>query len=186
VNVNGEPDVARQPSASVGAKGLPSIFTVIALGIDLFCRNALERTGLQLSSSELPNQSPNKMKTTFLTLLAVVAFTGLVRADEQFPFNTAIIAPSDPPLSITVKENRFIRIVNFLQDVQTFGDDALQPLAAGKLQLTSGGRTVSVLTATFATQSEVQKDLFFSGPATITVAPIAGAHLILTYRTGKD
>ena len=100
------------------------------------------------------------------------------------------IRSDEPTFVINVPKNRVLRVINFVQDVQTFtpqdgGGQFSNP--AGQLFVSSDGRTpVPVMTASFATQSEVQKDFTIPGPAAVSVNPVPGATLVVTYRGFRD
>jgi len=89
------------------------------------------------------------------------------------------------PLTITVPEDRFLRITNFTQEG---GTD--RGVVGVTLSGDTGG-TANVLTATridFSTginsQSlpEIGNQVIIAGPAEVTVPPVAGATLLISYR----
>src|ERR1041385_2001507 len=98
-------------------------------------------------------------------------------------FKTRIITTS--PLTITVPEDRFLRITNFTQEG---GSDR------GVVSVTVGGNdggTANVLTAIridFSTGinsqnlPEIGNQVIIAGPAAVRVPPVAGAALLISYR----
>ena len=98
-------------------------------------------------------------------------------------FKSKIITTS--PLTITVPDDRFLKITNFTQEGGTL---------RGVVEVTfSGdvGGSVNVLTATridFSTGinsqnfPEINNQVNIAGPAEVRVAPVAGATLFITYK----
>jgi hypothetical protein len=98
-------------------------------------------------------------------------------------FKSKIITAS--PLTITVPEDRFLRITNFTQDGGT--DRGV----VGVTLSGDAGGTASVLTATridFSTGinsqnfPEIGNQVTIAGPAAVRVPPVAGATLLISYR----
>jgi hypothetical protein len=110
---------------------------------------------------------------------------GLLNAGLLFAggFKSKIITTS--PLTITVPDNRFLKITNFTQEGGTL---------RGVVEVTfSGdvGGSVNVLTATridFSTGinsqnfPEINNQVNIAGPAEVRIAPVAGATLFITYK----
>jgi hypothetical protein len=105
---------------------------------------------------------------------------GVVFAGE---FKSSVITTS--PLTITVPEDRFLRITNFTQEGGT---------DRGVARVTLGGDadgTANVLAATridFSTGinsqnfPEIGNEIIIAGPAEMRVPPVAGATLLISYR----
>src|ERR1041385_292665 len=98
-------------------------------------------------------------------------------------FKTRIITTS--PLTITVPEDRFLRITNFTQEGGT--DRGVVSVTVGG----DAGGTANVLAAIridFSTGinsqnfPEIGNQVIIAGPAEANVLPVAGATLLITYR----
>jgi hypothetical protein len=98
-------------------------------------------------------------------------------------FQSKIVTTS--PLTITVPEDRFLRITNFTQEG---GTD--RGVVGVTLSGDTGG-TANVLTATRIDFSmginsqnlpEIGNQVIIAGPAEVTVPPVAGATLLISYR----
>jgi hypothetical protein len=100
-------------------------------------------------------------------------------------FKSRIITTS--PLTITVLDDHFLRIWNFTQE-----GGGVDP---GIVTVTINGQTANVLTASRIDTStstltsptpEIINQVVIAGPAQVTVAPVAGATLFITYRKLPD
>jgi hypothetical protein len=98
-------------------------------------------------------------------------------------FKSKIITTS--PLTITVPEDRFLKITNFTQEGGT--DRGVVGVTLGG----DAGGTANVLTATridFSTGinsqnfPEIGNQVIIAGPADVRVAPVPGATLVITYK----
>ena len=98
-------------------------------------------------------------------------------------FKSKIITTS--PLTITVPEDRFLKITNFTQEGGT--DRGV----VGVTLSGDAGGTANVLTATridFSTGinsqnfPEIGNQVIIAGPADVRVAPVPGATLVITYK----
>jgi hypothetical protein len=116
----------------------------------------------------------------------LVAFLLLVTTNFIFAgeFKSKIITAS--PLIITIRDDHFLKVTNFTQEG---GVDR------GVLTVTqnneTGGQTANVLTASRIDSStgsasqnppEIINQVIIAGPAQVTVAPVLGAMLFITYR----
>ena len=119
----------------------------------------------------------------YLVACVLLAATTLVFAGE---FKSRIITSS--PLMITVPDNRFLKITNFTQQG---GVDRGVLTATLNDQTDQNGQTVNVLTASRIDSStgsnsqnppEIINQVRIAGPAQVTVAPVLGATLFITYR----
>ena len=117
----------------------------------------------------------------------LIALVFLAAASFAFanPFKSRIITGTTSPLAITVPDDHFLKITNFSQEGGT--DRAV---VAVTFTGESGG-TANVLTATRIDLStgansqnppEISNRAIIAGPAQVTVAPITGATLFITYR----
>ena len=102
-------------------------------------------------------------------------------------FKSKIIATS--PLTITVPEDRFLKITNFTQDGGTDHGVVRVPLSG------NAGGIANVLTATridFSTGinsqnfPEIGNQVIIAGPAEAKVPPVAGATLFITYEKARN
>jgi hypothetical protein len=114
--------------------------------------------------------------------LIILAAASLAFAN---PFKTKIITGTSSALAITVPDDHFLKITNFSQEG---GTD--RGVVAVTLTGENGG-TSNVLNATridFSTGSnsqnfpEIGNRVIIAGPAEVTVAPVTGATLFITYR----
>jgi hypothetical protein len=116
-----------------------------------------------------------------------VALIILAAASFAFanPFKSKIITGTNSALAITVPDDHFLKITNFSQEGGT--DRAVVAVTfTGE-----NGGTTNVLTATridFSSGSnsqnfpEIGNRVIIAGPAEVTVAPVTGATLFITYR----
>ena len=115
----------------------------------------------------------------FIFATAAVAFAN--------PPKSKIITGNDSTLVITVPHDHFLKITNFTQDGGT--DRAVVEVTLSGQ--TENGGTTNVLTATridFSTGSnsqnppEIGNQVTIAGPARVTVRPVVGAKLFISYR----
>jgi hypothetical protein len=115
----------------------------------------------------------------FIFATAAVAFAN--------PPKSKIITGNDSTLVITVPDDHFMKITNFTQDGGT--DRAVVEVTLPGN--TDNGGTTIVLTATridFSTGSnsqnspEIGNQVTIAGPARVTVRPVVGAKLFISYR----
>jgi hypothetical protein len=122
----------------------------------------------------------------------LIVFVILAAASFAFanPFKSKITATSSP-LVITVPADHFLKITNFTQEG---GVD--RGVVAVTLQGdTESGGTANVLTATRIDLStginaqhspEISNRVIIAGPAQVTVAPVLGATLVITYQKENE
>ena len=119
-----------------------------------------------------------------------IALVILAAASFAFanPFKTKIITGSSSALVITVPDDHFLKITNFSQEGGT--DRGVVSVTLTGDENENGG-TANVLTATRVDLStgmnaqnapEVINRALIAGPAQVTVAPVTGATLFITYR----
>lgn len=119
-----------------------------------------------------------------LVVLVILAAASFAFAN---PFKTKIITGTSSSLVITVPDDHFLKITNFSQEGGT--DRAVVSVT---LQGdTESGGTANVLTATRVDLStgtnsqnapEIINRVTIAGPAQVTVAPVTGATLFITYK----
>ena len=133
------------------------------------------------------------MKMHILRSLALLLCCAAVAFADAGAFSTRIIRPADPAFEYYVPAWHTLRVLNFVQDVQTFtnssqgGGVLIQPVPAAsfKVRLNDATSAIAVRTASFATQSETQKDFVVAGPATVRIEPVTGANVTITFRLAK-
>ena len=98
-------------------------------------------------------------------------------------FRSKVIATS--PLTIPVPDDRFLKITNFTQEGGTERGVVRVNLSG------DGGGVANILTATRIDLStginsqnfpEISNQVIIAGPADVSVAPVAGATLVITYK----
>ncbi|HTE88500.1 MAG TPA: hypothetical protein VK639_06060 [Terriglobales bacterium] len=126
------------------------------------------------------------MKTVAVRWVVVLVI--LVAASFAFanPFKSRIVTSSSSPLMINVPEDHFLKITNFSQEA---GTD--RGVVSVTLMGDENSGTANVLTATRTDLStgansqsppEISNRVVIAGPAQVTVAPVAGATLFITYK----
>lgn len=116
---------------------------------------------------------------------AAVLFSLSIGVSPVFagPFHTKIIGTGDSPLVLTVAENVFLQIRNFTQEGGS---------ARGTVNVTINGVPANILTASQINSTslllapEVINRVVIAGPATVTVSPVPGATLTITYRKLRE
>ncbi len=126
-----------------------------------------------------------------MKMFAVRSLIGLfILAAASFafanPFKSKIVTGTSSPLMITVPDDHFLKITNFSQEG---GTD--RGVVAVTLMGENDSGTANVLTATRIDLStganslnfpEISNRVVIAGPAQVTVAPVTGATLFITYR----
>ena len=119
----------------------------------------------------------------FLAACVLLFATSFVFAGE---FKSRIITSS--PLMITVPDNHFLKVTNFTQEG---GVDRAVLTVTLNDQTGQTGQTANVLTASRIDSStgsasqnppEIINQVRIAGPAQVTVAPVLGATLFITFR----
>jgi hypothetical protein len=119
----------------------------------------------------------------YLVACVLLAATNLVFAGE---FKSRIITSS--PLMITIPDNHFLKVTNFTQEG---GVDRGVLTVTLNGQTDQTGQTANVLTASRIDSStgsnsqnppEIINEVKIAGPAQVTVAPVLGATLFITFR----
>ena len=101
------------------------------------------------------------------------------------PFKRKIITGSDSALVITVPDDHFLKITNFTQVAGTdrgvvavtlTGEDggSANVLSATRIDLSTGGNSQNF--------PEIGNRVIIAGPADVTVQPVTGATLFISYR----
>src|SRR6266702_5841991 len=127
------------------------------------------------------------MKMLTARYFVALAFFAAAAVAFANPFNSKIITGTDSTLVITVPDEHFLKITNFTQDGGT-DRGAVHVTLQGD---TENGGTTKVLTATRIDLStganaqnfpEISNRVIIAGPAQVTVAPVTGATLFISYR----
>ena len=122
----------------------------------------------------------------YLVACVLLGVAGFVFAGE---FKSRIITIS--PLMITVPDNHFLKVSNFTQEGGVDRGVLTVTLNDQNDQTGQSGQTANVLTASRIDSStgsasqnppEIINQVRIAGPAQVTVAPVLGATLFITYR----
>ena len=129
------------------------------------------------------------MRTPTVRFFVAVFFLAAAAVAFANPFKSKIISSSDSVFETTVPGDHFMKITNFTQDGGTE-----RAVVTVKLGGESPGRT-DVLTATRTDFSagvnsqnspEVANRVIIAGPAEVSVQPVVGAKLFITYKKERD
>jgi hypothetical protein len=129
------------------------------------------------------------MKMPTVRFLVAAVFFAAAAVAVANPFKSKIITGNDSTLVITVPEDHFLKITNFTQEGGTE-----RAVVTVKLGGESPGKT-DVLTATRTDFSagvnsqnfpEVANRVIIAGPAEVSIQPIVGAKLFITYKKERD
>jgi hypothetical protein len=134
--------------------------------------------------------------TSNMKMFAVRSLIGLfILAAASFafanPFKSKIVTGTSSPLMITVPDDHFLKITNFSQEGGTDRGVVSVTLMGANDSGTDNSGTANVLTATRIDLStganaqnspEISNRVIIAGPAQVTVAPVTGATLFITYR----
>jgi hypothetical protein len=126
------------------------------------------------------------MKISIWRWLLAFLFFGAAPFVFAESFKSKIVTSS--PLVITVPANHFLRVWNFTQQggvdrgmvsVTLEGGQTANVLAATRIDLSSS-------TSVSPSPPEVINRVTIAGPAQVTIAPVLGATLFITYRKGEN
>jgi hypothetical protein len=127
------------------------------------------------------------MRTLTVRFLVAALFLGAAAVAFANPFKSKIITGNDSTLVITVPDDHFLKITNFTQE-----GGAERAVVTVKLGGESPGKT-NVLSATLidlgtgvVLAPEVGNRVIIAGPAEVSVQPVVGAKLFITYRKERD
>jgi hypothetical protein len=129
------------------------------------------------------------MRTLTVRFFVAAVFLAAAAFAVANPFKSKIITGNDSTLVITVPEDHFLKITNFTQDGGTE-----RAVVTVKLGGESPGKT-DVLTATRTDLSagvnsqnapEISNRVIIAGPAEVSVQPVVGAKLFISYRKERD
>ena len=134
----------------------------------------------------LENAYLQTMKILFRRYLVACVLFGTTTFAFAGEFKSRIITSS--PLMITIPDNHFLKVSNFTQEG---GADRGVLTVTLNDQTGQTGQTANVLTASRIDSStggasqnppEIINRVIIAGPAQVTVAPVLGATLFITYR----
>jgi hypothetical protein len=129
------------------------------------------------------------MRMLTVRFFVAAVFLAVAAVAVANPFKSKIITGNDSTLVITVPEDHFLKITNFTQDGGTE-----RAVVTVKLGGESPGRT-DVLTATRTDLSagvnsqnapEIGNRVIIAGPAEVSVQPVVGAKLFISYKKERD
>jgi hypothetical protein len=129
------------------------------------------------------------MRTLTVRFFVAAVFFATAAVGFANPFKSKIITGNDSTLVITVPDDHFLKITNFTQEGGTE-----RAVITVKLGGESPGRT-DVLTATRTDLSagvnsqnapEIGNRVIIAGPAEVSVQPVVGAKLFISYRKERD
>ena len=120
----------------------------------------------------------------FFAIAALFTAVAGVQTAAAGPFHTKIIGASDQPVVISLAENVFLQIRNFTQEGGA--------VRGAVMVVNNDGAAANVLTAsvidptTVTVAPEFINRVVIAGPATVTINPITGATLTITYRKLRE
>ena len=122
------------------------------------------------------------MKRQTAAALVIASFCAVASFVIAGEFKSVVITPKSESLTIDVPDIQFLAIRNFTQEGGS---------QRGVVTVTADGQTNNVLTAALIDQGlsvppEFVKKVVIPGPAQVTVAPVSGATLFITYRRGLE
>jgi len=136
----------------------------------------------------LENAYLQTMKILFRRYLVACVLFGTTTFAFAGEFKSRIITSS--PLMITVPDNHFLKVSNFTQEGGVDRGVVTVTLTGQTEQTGQTGQTANVLTASRIDSStggasqnppEIINRVIIAGPAQVTVAPVLGATLFITY-----
>jgi len=137
----------------------------------------------------LENAYLQTMKILFRRYLVACVLFGTTTFAFAGEFKSRIITSS--PLMITVPDNHFLKVSSFTQEGGVDRGVVTVTLTGQTEQTGQTGQTANVLTASRIDSStvgasqnppEIINRVIIAGPAQVTVAPVLGATLFITYR----
>ena len=123
-------------------------------------------------------------RRAFLAATMLVTAAMCIRNVSAGPYHTKIIRPSDQPVVISLAENVFLQIRNFTQEGGA--------VRGAVMVANNDNAMANVLTASLIDPSTVTiapetiNRVVIAGPATVTINPVTGATLTITYRKLRE
>jgi len=129
------------------------------------------------------------MRTLTVRFLVAALFLGAASVAFANPFKSRIITGTDSTLVITVPDDHFMKITNFTQEGGTERAVVTVKLGGespGKTDVLSATRIDLSTGANSQNLPEIGNRVIIAGPAEVSVQPVVGAKLFITYRKERD
>jgi hypothetical protein len=129
------------------------------------------------------------MKTFAVRSFVVAVFFAAAAIGLANPFKSRIITGNDSTLVITVPDDHFLKITNFTQDGGTERAVVTVKLGGespGKADVLTATRTDFSAGVNSQNSPEVANRVIIAGPAEVSIQPVVGAKLFITYRKERD
>jgi len=129
------------------------------------------------------------MRTLTVRFLVAALFLGAAAVAFANPFKSRIITGTDSTLVITVPDDHFMKITNFTQEGGTERAVVTVKLGGespGKTDVLSATRIDLSTGANSQNLPEIGNRVIIAGPAEVSVQPVVGAKLFITYRKERD
>jgi hypothetical protein len=132
------------------------------------------------------------MNKLLLTLGIVIAFasSGFAGSNDG-RFFTKIIHESDNAYTFTLSTRSWLKITNFIQEGGTAtvfdpSSGMFIPPTIGAVVVYQGPAGLKPVTVATAGGANSVHEVFISGPVVVTIAPVSGATLYLTWLAGNN
>ena len=129
------------------------------------------------------------MKMLTVRVFVAALFFATAAAGFANPFKSKIITGNDSTLVITVPDDHFLKITNFTQEGGTERAVITVKLGGespGKTDVLAATRTDISAGVNSQNAPEVANRVIIAGPAEVSVQPVVGAKLFITYRKERD
>ena len=129
----------------------------------------------------------NKLRLLTLTIALALSLSGNARANDG-TFFTKVIHESDSTFTLTLSARKWMKIINFIQeggDLVDNGSGFFSP-AIGSVVVSQGAAALKPVTVATAGGPNSSQEVYVTGPVTITIAPVPGGTLYLTYLAGNN
>jgi hypothetical protein len=126
-------------------------------------------------------------KLRLLTLIITLALSGITRANDG-TFFTKVIHESDSTYTLNFSAKKWMKIINFIQeggDLVDNGSGFFSP-AIGSVVVSQGATALKPVTVATAGGPNSSVEVYVTGPVTITIAPVPGGTLYITYLAGNN
>ena len=124
-----------------------------------------------------------KKRAASLIILTVCLVAVVVRAGE---WNSVIITQTDSSLVLNIPEHHFLRIRNFSQEGGSARGVVTATVSGGSSRTVVGASLVEPGSAPSLGPAETMKKVVVAGPAQVSIAPVPGATLFVTYRRESE
>jgi hypothetical protein len=129
------------------------------------------------------------MKMLTVRVFVAAVFFATAAVGFANPFKSKIITGNDSTLVITVPDDHFLKITNFTQEGGTERAVITVKLGGespGKTDVLAATRTDVSAGVNSQSAPEVANRVIIAGPAEVSVQPVVGAKLFITYRKERD